>query len=80
VESTYRIGLCGFRIRGNRQLGPSLSQAVQVAFDNNSSVNRRVTKCFIGFFGFAPKQNGPPVFDWRPEMQLQQGLEGQMVS
>jgi hypothetical protein len=25
-----------------------------------------------------PKQNGPPVFDWQPEMHLQQGLEGQV--
>jgi hypothetical protein len=31
--STYRIGLCGFRIQGSRQLAASLSEAVQAAFD-----------------------------------------------
>jgi hypothetical protein len=33
VESTCRLGLCGFRICGNRQLVPSLSRAVQAAFN-----------------------------------------------
>lgn len=32
ADSTYRIGLCGFRINGSRQLVPSLKEAVSAAF------------------------------------------------
>ncbi len=32
ADSTYRIGLCGFRISGKRQLVPSLKEAVLAAF------------------------------------------------
>jgi hypothetical protein len=39
LESTYRLGVCGFRIRGNRKLVRSLSEAVGKAF-NRADVHK----------------------------------------
>jgi hypothetical protein len=32
LKCTYRLGICGFRIRGDRQLVPALREAVHMAF------------------------------------------------